>query len=386
MADNIRNIEEKKPLKVALIVGKMKGGGLEATILSYVCHIDKRIINYTIIVDEDSTLIPYDEFLSHSAKIVIVPPYQKQLSYQKALYKLFCKEQFDIVHAHINTLSVFPLFAAWRAAIPIRIVHNHNTAGKGEWKRNILKYMLRPFAKTFATHLCACSDYAGRWMFGQNANYTVMPNAIDYEAEKYLFNLEARTKKRMEFSLENRFVIGHVGRFVSQKNHGFLLDIFLELYKINPNARLLLIGTGQGLEEIKEKAKRLELEKEVIFAGQRSDTDQLYSAMDLLIQPSLYEGKPLVPMEAQYSGLPVVVSDVITKEIVLSDKLVKFVSLNKAASDWAQIAMAFIEGVPPREEFQIKLKGKNLTVKELPPKLLSEWYVELARKEVKQKQ
>ena len=133
----------------------------------------------------------------------------------------------------MNTLSVFTLYAAKKAGVPIRIAHNHSTAGKGEYKKNIMKYMLRPFAKMNATDYAACSRYAGEWLFGkksvENGEVTIFNNGIDLE--KFKYNENVRNAVRSKFDIENKFVVGHIGRFCYQKNHDFLIEIFEDVQR-----------------------------------------------------------------------------------------------------------------------------------------------------------
>ena len=246
-------------MRVAQVVGKMNNAGVEAVVMNYYRHIDRSRIQFDFIVDEDSTYIPCEEIESLGGRVFIVPPYQRLVEYIPALVKLFKENQYQIVHSHINTLSVFPLYAAKRAGVPIRIAHNHSTAARGEWKKNILKYTLRPFAKVYATHYAACSKAAGEWLFGKKAmergQVTIFNNAIDLE--KFRFNPAMRDEVRKELGIENKFVIGHVGRFCYQKNQEFLIDIFAEVYRQNPNAVLLLIGEGEDRAKIEEKVQKI---------------------------------------------------------------------------------------------------------------------------------
>ena len=248
-----------EPMRVAQIVGKMENGGVEAVVMNYYRHIDRSKVQFDFYADENSTWIPKDEIESLGGRVYIVPPYQKLHKYISALIKLFKENGYRIVHAHLNTLNIFPLFAAKRAGVPIRICHNHSTAAKGETKKNVLKYTLRPFAKVYATHYAACSKYAGEWLFGKKSvergEVTIFNNAIDLE--KFKFDPKVRDEVRKELGLEGKFVIGHVGRFCYQKNQDFLLDVFQEVYKKNPNAVLLLVGDGKDRKRIEEKAKSL---------------------------------------------------------------------------------------------------------------------------------
>lgn len=368
-----------KPCEVAIVVGKMKGGGVEATVMSYVEAIDRSKVHFTLLVDSDSTQVPEEQIRACGADLIYIPPYQQISAYQRALGKIFQERHFDVIHAHINTLSVFPLFAAWRARIPVRIVHNHATAGRGETKKNVIKYILRPFSKVLATKLCACGQYAGEWIYGKRAAFTVMPNAIDFKADNYAYCPQIRAEKRQELSIDNALVIGHVGRFIPQKNHTFLIDVFAAIHQAKPSAKLLLVGSGALMDSIKEKATRLGLMDAVVFMGQRQDVPALYQAMDILLMPSLYEGKPLVPIEAQTSGLPILASNSITKEIIVREELVRFLPLRDTPETWSCAALALLNEAPRRDYLEA-MGTKRFPGNALPAEQLSGWYCALKEK------
>ena len=155
--------KKQEPIRIAQIIGKWVGGGVEAVVMNYYRQIDKNKIQFDFICDADSTNIPYEEIESFGGKIILIPPYQKVLAYHKELKKVLKKGNYKIVHSHINTLSVFSLFAAKCAGVPIRIAHSHSTTNPKEKKRNLMKQVLRPFSKIFATHYMCCSELAGRW-------------------------------------------------------------------------------------------------------------------------------------------------------------------------------------------------------------------------------
>ena len=222
--------------------------------------------------------------------------------------------------------------------MPVRIAHSHSTSNPREWKKNLMKNALRPFSKVWATDYFACSELAGRYLFGDKAfdkgEVKIIRNAID--AEKFKFDPEARKKLRKEIRIaDDDFVIGHIGRFVEQKNHRFLIDVFAEVKKKKKNAKLVLAGQGPLLEEIEQKVKDLGLEKDVFFLGQRSDTDKLYSVFDVFCLPSLYEGLPVVGVEAQANGVPCIFSDRITEEAAVK-KNVALVDINDYGEDMAE--------------------------------------------------
>lgn len=333
--------KKEQPIVIAQIMGKWVGGGVESVIMNYYRHIDRSKIQFDFICDEDSTNIPYEEIEQLGGRVILCPPYQKVFKYIKFLKKIFTENKYRIVHSNINTLSVFPLYAAKKAEVKIRIAHSHSTSNKKEWKKNIIKNILRLFSKKYANVYFACSELAGRYMFGNKAfnegKVTVINNAIDLDEFKFDKNL--RIKKRKELGIsDSTLVVGHIGRFVAQKNHDFLIDIFNELHKKNNDSVLLLIGQGPKIDEIKNKVDNLKLNECVKFLGQRSDVKELYQAMDLFLFPSLYEGLGLVIVEAQATGLKCVASSEIPKCADISNK-VDFISLEENPLKWADVCL-----------------------------------------------
>ncbi len=352
-----------EPIRVAQIIGKWLGGGVEAVVMNYYRNIDRSKIQFDFICDSDSTNIPYDEIESLGGKVIIIPPYQKVFKYHKKLKKVLKEGNYKIVHSHINTLSVFSLYAAKCAKVPIRIAHSHSTTNKKEKKKNFMKQVLKPFSKLFATDYMCCSEHAGRWLFGNKeydkGNVYLLNNAIDLD--KFKYDEKIRKAKRKELGIkENTLVIGHIGRFVEQKNHRFLIDIFNEIYKQNKNTILLLAGQGPLMEEMKEKVKQLNLEKNVMFLGQRNDANELYQAMDVFVLPSLYEGLPVVGVEAQAAGLLCILSDDMTKETKVLNNT-KFLSLNQNPKEWSKTILNNLKGFKRRDTIkEISDNGFNI--------------------------
>lgn len=357
-----------RPVRIAHIIGKLNAAGVEAVVNNYYKNIDHNKYQFDYYIDSDSSCKPSKDLIDMGARYFVIPPYQHLFSHIKTLVRLFKENKYLIVHSGMNTLAPISLFAAWMAGVPIRINHNHSTAGKGEFKRNCLKYCLRPFAKVFANYYCACSKYAGIWLFGKNffssGKVTVFNNAVD--TSKFAFSTSNRDKLRKELGISNKYVIGHIGRFTKQKNHYFLIDIFEQYYKKNSNAVLLLVGIGELQDEIKDAVKKKKLEDAVIFFGKRSDVDELYSAMDLFVLPSLYEGLPVVGVEAQVSGLPCIFSNEITREVAITEN-VYFLPIDGSVSDWCSQITNFKNLDLKRDKlklkdcsFDIKVQANNL--------------------------
>ena len=371
----METIEE--PIRVASVIGRYIGGGVEAVTINYYRNIDKNKVQLDFICDEDSTNIPYEEIERMGGKVIIIPSYSKPFKYHKELKRVLKEGNYKIIHSNINTLSVFSLFAAKCAGVPVRIAHSHSTTNKKEKKKNLMKQILRPFSKVFATDYMCCSELAGRWLFGNKeydkGNVYLLNNAIDLD--KFKYNESLRKKKRKELGIkDDALVIGHIGRFVAQKNHDYLIDIFNEIHKKNNNSILLLAGQGLLMEDIKNKVKELNLDDNVKFLGQRNDANELYQAFDVFLLPSLYEGLPVVGVEAQAAGLLCYLSDDMTKETKVLD-ITKFMSLNNTPEEWANNILDDVKKYK-RIDTSKEMTAKNFNIKE-EAKKLEEYYLNL---------
>lgn len=370
-------MEKNEPIRVAQIIGKWLGGGVESVVMNYYRHIDQTKIQFDFICDEDSTNIPYEEIEKMGGKVILIPPYQKIFKYHKKLKEVLKSGGYKIVHSHINTLSVFSLFAAKCAGVPVRIAHSHSTTNKKEKKKNLLKQVLRPFSKVFATDYMCCSELAGSWLFGNkeydNGNVYLLNNAIDLD--KFKYDEEKRKEKRKELNIEDStLVIGHVGRFVEQKNHRFLIDIFNEVHKQKENSILLLAGQGPLMGEMKEKVKILGIEDSVKFLGQRNDINELYQAFDVFCLPSLYEGLPVVGVEAQATGLLCIFSDDMTKKTKVLDTT-EFLSLKQSVEEWACTILKKYKSFK-RKNCTNEISKKDFNIKKEAKKLIQKYYEE----------
>ena len=348
-------------MKIAHIVGKLKKAGVEAVVFTYLRNMDLDGVSVDVFYDADSTVAPPEDLIEMGIRFIEIPPYQKVFSYMSEIKRL-CKENcYDIVHTHMNVLSVFSLFAAKCGGVSCRICHNHSTTSKFEKKKDLMKKVLRPTAKIFATDYAACSELSARWMYGDalvdDGTVTVFNNAIDLD--RYSFDEAARREVREAIGATDSFLIGHVGRFMDQKNHNFLIDIFAEVAKIRDDAKLLLIGDGENLEAVKEKVQRFSLSDKVIFKGILPDVERYYSAMDVFLLPSLYEGLPVVALEAQATGLPCVISDAVTTESAVIPE-VKFLPVNRDVENWAAaVSEAKVEN---REECNRIFRGGKFNI------------------------
>lgn len=318
--------------RIAVIMGKYTPGGIKSVIMNYYRAIDKSRYQFDIIIYADSPDKDYSEIESMGGSVYRVTNIKNLPSFIYDLIILFKRNKYKIVHGYLNTLNVFAMFAAKLAGVPIRIAENLSTAHPSE-KKTVIKNILKRFPTAFATHLAANSIYAAKWLYGEKWRQAyIVRNAIDLN--KYKFSKDERYYIRTKYNIVNRFVVGHIGRFSYQKNHDFLLDIFYAVKKKDDDAVLLLIGYGELEESIRRKVKKLNLEKNVVFIGKTEELSGFYNAMDCFVLPSLYEGLPVVGIEAQAFGLPCVFSKEITDEVGILDRCV-FLKLEESADKWA---------------------------------------------------
>lgn len=308
---------DNKVIRVAHVIGMAINGGTESLWMNYYRNIDRTKVQFDFLVESESQIINKKEIEELGGRVVIIPSYKNVFKYIKTLTKIFKENQYDIVHSNMNALSVFTLKAAKNAGIKVRIAHSHSTSNKKEWKKNTVKNLLRPFSKKYATDYFACSELAGRWLFGDKTynqgKVTIIKNAIDIE--KFKFNEDNRNAIRSEFKVQdNELLIGNVGRMMAQKNQAFLIGVFAKYHEVNQNAKLMIINDGPLLEELKVLAKELNVTDSVIFVGPRVDLYRYFSAFDLFTLPSIYEGLGIVLVEAQANGLNCVASTNVPQE------------------------------------------------------------------------
>ena len=188
----------------------------------------------------------------------------------------------------------------------------------------------------------ACSNTSAVWMFGKKAFSTkVLNNSID--TRRFTYDESIRKLYRKKFDIEDKFVIGHVGRFDKDKNQKYLVEIFNQVYKKRDNSCLILVGDGILKSEIEFKVNELGLKSAVIFTGVRSDIPDLLQSFDCFVFPSIFEGLPVTVIEAQASGLKCILSDTITTEVRITE-LVEFMSLKRSPEDWADKILEYSNG------------------------------------------
>lgn len=330
-------------IRILQCVNNMHRAGLETMLMNYYRSIDREKIQFDFLVHRQERADYDDEIEQLGGRIFRAPRlYPQNYPAYFAYMKRFFREhpEYKIMHSHIDAMSYLPLLAGKMAGVPVRIAHSHSTSIDRDskyWIKQGFRYML----PRVATHYFACGEKAGQFLF-RGREFHVIPNAID--ASRFYYDPELRALKRQELGLAGSFVVGHVGRFSYPKNHEFLVDIFEQLLMLQSNAVLMLVGTGEKEKKIREYVAHKNLSDVVLFMGNRSDVNELYQAMDVFVMPSLFEGVPLVGIEAQFAGLPCLFSDRVPSEVKATEHCY-FVSLEHSAKEWAQMILQSQNGV-----------------------------------------
>lgn len=336
-------------VRVAVIVGKMNSGGKKNLIMEYYRHIDRSKVQFDFICDADSEAIPREEIEALGGKVYLVAPYQKIFANIRDIYKICKANRYPVLHAYNSTMNVFSLFAGKLAGVPVRINESISMGHKADGK-NILKKLLRPFSGCFSTHCMANGVEAGKWQFGDKkygaGKVDVFKTVINAEFNSYRPELREATRK--EYGWEDKTVIGHIARFTAQKNPLFMLEVFAAATKKEKSAILCLIGDGELKDDMMKKIESLGIGEQVHYLGRREDIRQFYNAMDAFLLPSLYEGLPVVGLEAECCGLPMFFSEEISRESSACE-LGHFIGLDVPAEAWAdEILSAVKENIPVR--------------------------------------
>jgi glycosyltransferase involved in cell wall biosynthesis len=333
-------------IRVLQVFHGMDCGGAETMIMNLYRHIDRTKVQFDFLVHTTKKCFFDDEIKKLGGNIYSVPYYKitNGRQYKAALKQFFRSHpEIKIVHGHLGSCAHIYLQIAKQHGC-YAIAHSHNTKPKGFSLKNLLYRIFTYKTRKVADYFFGCSIAAAEYRFGYKIAHSskcdILKNAID--VGKFAYSDKYRKEIRDEFNLENKIVIGHVGRFNTQKNHTFLIDIFKAIHDKRPDSVLILVGIGNLMPAIKQKVESLGLNESVIFAGLRSDVHKMMSAFDVFLFPSLYEGLPVTLVEAQAAGLHAVCSDTIPKEVEVTN-LVDFRSLNEPTETWANAVLKYSE-------------------------------------------
>lgn len=355
-------------VKRILIAGLTENkGGLESYIMNIYRNCDRNRLQFDFVIFGDKNIVYTDEIESLGGRIYHIPRKKQsvKLHYQK-MREIFGHQKYEAVYFQFNMkpLSLDLFRYAKKYGVEKRIIHSHNTTEpKMSVKDRIREKLADMKLDKYVNYRFACSYDAGKWMFG-NRDYKVIPNCVD--CDDFRYDTERRNAKRKELNLENKYVIGTVGRLQPAKNPGYIIDIINAYTKKDKNAVLLHIGVGELKNTIDNKIKELNLQDNVIMLGQRSDIADLMNVMDAFILPSLHEGFPIVLVEAQATGLRCYVADNITGDCNITGN-VKYLPIDTDPDIWAdaieqdkELERTDMSDVVRKKGYDIKTMAKEM--------------------------
>lgn len=355
-----------KPKRVLHIFAALDQGGVENFVMNVYRNIDREKIQFDFAMTSGRKSFFDDEVKKLGGRVFYFDkPATKISVYKRNLSRIINEEgPFVAVHSHCYFFSGVILKICKNQKIVRRISHSHETykGQKYTLKRKVYEKVMRRLLLNNSTNMFGCSKQACLHLYGKNCfkdkRTKVINNAIDIK--NFTCNENSRNEKRKELGIkENQILIGHTGRFADQKNHDLLIDIFKSVHDKNKNTKLLLIGDGPLRKQIEEKIEKLGLNDDVIFAGLRSNVNELLSAMDMFVLPSKYEGLPVAMIEAQANGLPCVISSTITDDTVVTDLVTK-VSPSESSDKWAETILKQINVDRKNTSEDIKRAGFDI--------------------------
>lgn len=347
-------------IKVCHILSGLGAGGVESVVYNYCAHMDHQKYEWHLLYQHTPSPKNILEFQNLAFHL-------KQVSYKvkhplknyRETYKYLKDNQIDVVHCHMTLMNFIPLIAAKKLGIKCRISHSHNSDVRKKGK--VVKCLEKIFKKLCiknATILMACGNDAGKYMYGDQ-DYIILPNALDLK--KFEYNESSRKKIRNNYGIfENKIVIGHIGRFTIQKNHEFLINVFEKVVRTNDNIVLLLVGDGELNNEIKSIVKQKGLDELVIFTGIVDNPYEFYSAFDIFVLPSLWEGLPVVGVEAQAAGLQCLLADNIDTNVTIIPANVKKLKLNE--EEWVKEIAEQLKLPKTRQINETEFTKKHLNI------------------------
>lgn len=330
-------------IRILQVIGYMGNGGAQAMLMNLYRQMDRSKIQFDFVVRTKEREMYDDEIEALGGRIWYVRELGigNVFSYCRWWNSFFAEHpEYKIVHGHCSGPAAIYLSAAKRAD-RATVAHSHATKNATVSIRSFIRWIISFPTRYIADSFFACSHQAAIDQFGarvaDSESCSVLRNAIDLD--RFTFDPSARERIRNELKLDGYFVVGLVGRFYREKNHVFLIDVFAEVYKRDPNARLLLVGGGVLEDELRKRCEERGVEQAVVFAGEHANVEDYYAAMDVFCFPSLHEGLGMVAVEAQTNGLPCVASDVVPREADIGAGLYHPVSLHAASAEWAEVIL-----------------------------------------------
>lgn len=348
-------------IRVLHIVGSMHSGGMENFIMNLYRNVDRDKVQFDFITHKESDPAYVEEIVKLGGRIYQLPRLTRNpIKNLRRIEEIVRENSYKVVFRHTPNALVAPQLRAAGKGGAYAVCHSHNT----DDPKRFLHMLGKLFLRSDKIGKFACSKAAGEWMYGSK-EFEIINNAVDID--KFSFSDEKRMKIRKEFGISDSVrVYGHMGNFLPTKNHELLIDIYAKISEMDENAEFFCLGDGELKTKMMEKAGSLGIDRKMHFTGTRRETDEFLSAMDVFIFPSKFEGLPLSVIEAQAAGLPILLSDKITRDVEVTEGLLEWEHIESPVEDWAEKAIKMQSGRACQRE--------NMAENGYDIKALAKWY------------
>lgn len=363
-----------EPIRILHIVGAMYPGGMENFIMNLYRNIDRTRFQFDFVVHQQKDNDYTEEIEKMGGRVYLLPRLtRKPFSNLHRIRRLVRENHYPMVIRHTANALVAPQLLAAKSAGAVTVCHSHNETDP----QLRLHRMGQKLMRRAADIRLACSEKAGHWMYGDQS-FEVIHNAIDIP--RFAYRESKAAKIREEFHLEGKHAYGNIANFIASKNHSYLLRIYREIIELDPDAVCFCLGEGDLRPQIEEEIKELHLEGRVILTGIRGDVPDFMSALDVLVFPSRFEGLPLTLIEAQAAGLPSLISDTITGDVIVTEGIVQQLSIELDPKGWAERAVLLA-----KEQSDRTCPYESIAAAGYDIRQLVQWYQEFIQKNMRRK-
>lgn len=370
-------------IRVLQVLGNLERGGVQTWLAQMLDYLPRYNIEIDILMHSVTSMDLAPKLEAKGARLIPCTRIKSVRRYYQDFRNVIARfGPYDVVHSNVHYFSGIVMLAAYFVGIPVRVTHSRNTTvtATGNITRQVYERVMRWAIQKYGTHNIAVSDDAARALFGSGSSvrpYTIVRSGIDFSAftravDPFVIREELGIPR-------DAFVVGHVGRYTEQKNHGFLLRVAKEVVKRRQNVYFLLVGTGKLRRDIEAQVANMDLSKHFVFIDSRDDIPTLMKgAVDAFLYPSKWEGLGRVVLEAQAAGLPCIISDKVPADVAVVPALVNTLSLGEHEEIWAGTVIDALDSPPPvtpdealetlmSSEFDVRQNAKLLA------RLYQEW-------------
>lgn len=341
---------------ILFITSGLEKNGTEEFIMNVLRGLDKERFHADFLIFSQGETSNSVEVEGYGCQIFRLPPRRKGISYYSKLDKFFkCyAHKYSAVHLNEgNMTTISPIYYAWKYRVPVRIIHAHSSDTTGMFNR-LQHWYNKKFNLKYCTHRFACSTLAAKFFY-DSREAVIIKNGIVLNRFSYDSFVRDSFRKRLGLAA-NVKVIGHVGRFTDVKNHDFIVEVFDQYHKSNPESRLVLIGVGENYDRMMHKVSVLGIADSVLMPGIQTNVNEWMQVFDLFLMPSLYEGLPFVLVEAQAAGLPCLVADTINSDAAITESFF-YLSLSDSVQIWARKIDAILQSFMRHKTDDLILKS-----------------------------